>query len=150
LSRRRIEVDVGTTVIEFYLYIRITLGRLDDDSVEGAAADRVDALIRVAVVGREMERAGSAMDHAAAHRDGLLKDFIGDAELLEGVDATGGEGEIDRAAANGVARGWVGPALEEVDLKAAPAEEGGEQTSREATAYKNKFGHDQEWTNQER
>ena len=131
-------------VIEFYPHIRITLGGLDDDGVEGAAADRVDALIRVAVVGREMESAGFFMDHAAAHRDCVLEDFIGKAELLKGMDAAGGEGEINRAAANRVTRARVGPAFVEINLNAAPTEEGGEQASREATTDKNKLWHDQE------
>ena len=144
MSRRRVEVDVGTTVTEFYLYIRITLGGLDDDSVEGAAADRVDALIWVAVVGREMESAGFFMDHAAPHRDCVLEDFIGKAKLLKGMNAAGGEGEIDRAAANRVTCARVGPAFVKINLNAAPTEEGGEQASREATTDKNKLWHDQE------
>jgi hypothetical protein len=84
------------------------------------------------------------MDHASAHRDGVLEDFIGEAELLEGVDAASGEGEINRAAANGIARSRVRPVLVELDLNAAPAEKGGEQASREATTDKNKLEHDQE------
>jgi hypothetical protein len=66
-------------VVEFDSHIRIPLSRLDHDGVKGAAADRVDALIRVAIVGREMESAGFFMDHAAPHRDCVLEDFIGKA-----------------------------------------------------------------------
>ena len=91
-----------------------------------------------------MERAGFFMDHAAPHRDGVLEDFIGKAELLEGMNAAGGEGEINRAAANGVAGARVGPAFVEINLDAAPAEEGGEQSSREAATDKKKLWHDQE------
>ncbi len=143
-SRRRIEVDVVTAVIEFHPDIRITLSSLDDDGVEGAAADGVDALIRVAIVGREMERAGFVMDHASAHRDGVLQDFIGEAELLEGMNAAGGESEINRAAANSVACARVGPALVEVDLNTSPAEKSGEQASCETTTDENKLWHKQE------
>ena len=74
----------------------------------------------------------------------MLQDFIGEAELLEGMDAAGGEGEINRAAANGVARARVGPALVEIDFNATAAEEGGEEPSREATTDKNELGHNQE------
>ena len=144
MSRRRVEVDVGTTMTEFYLYIRITLGGLDDNSVEGAAANRVDPLIRVAVVGRKMESAGFFMDHAAPHRDCVLEDFIGKAKLLKSMNAAGGEGEINRTAANGVTCARVAPAFIEINLNAAPTEEGGEQASREATTDENELWHDQE------
>ena len=84
------------------------------------------------------------MDHAAAHRDGVLEDFIGEAKLLKSMNAAGGKGEINRAAANGVSGARVGPAFVEIDLDAAPAEEGGEQASREAATDKKKLWHDQE------
>jgi hypothetical protein len=91
-----------------------------------------------------MERSGFIVDHAPAHWDGLVEDFIGEAELLESVDTAGGKGEINRAAANSSARSRVGPAFVEINLNAAPAEEGGEQASREATTDKSKLWHDQE------
>jgi hypothetical protein len=91
-----------------------------------------------------MESAGFFMDHAAPHRDCVLEDFIGKAKLLKGMDAAGGEGEINRAAANRVTCARVGPAFVEINLNAAPTEEGGEQASREATTDKNKLWHDQE------
>jgi hypothetical protein len=82
------------------------------------------------------------MDHAAPHRDCVLEDFIGKANLLKGMNAAGGEGEINRAAANHVTCARVGPAFVEINLNSPPAEEGGEQASREATTDKNKLGHD--------
>jgi len=84
------------------------------------------------------------MDHAAPHWDCVLEDFIGEAKLLKGMNAAGGEGEINRAAANGVSGARVGSAFVEIDLNAAPAEEGGEQAPREATTDKKKLWHDQE------
>jgi hypothetical protein len=91
-----------------------------------------------------MERSGFVVDHAPAHRDGVVEDFISKAELLESVDTAGGKGEINRAAANSAARSRVGPAFVEINLNAAPAEEGGEQASRKATTDKSKLWHDQE------
>jgi hypothetical protein len=90
-----------------------------------------------------MERAGFFMDHAAPHWDCVLEDFIGEAKLLKGMNAAGGEGEINRAAANRVTCARVGPAFIEINLTSALAEEGGEQASCEATTDKNKLGHDQ-------
>src|SRR6266446_4606374 len=80
------------------------------------------------------------MDHATAHRDRVLEDFISNAELLEGVDATGGEGEIDRASADDVAFAGIGPAFVKIDLVTTPAEKGAEQSSRQSAADKGKFG----------
>ena len=74
------------------------------------------------------------VNHPAAHRDGVAQHFIGESELLERVNSAGGEREIDRAAADGVARARVGAALEEIDLVAAPAEETGEQSAGQAAA----------------
>jgi hypothetical protein len=84
------------------------------------------------------------MDHAAPHRDCLLEDLIGKAKLLKGMNAAGGEGEINRAPANCVTCARVGPAFVEINLNAAPTEEGGEQASREATTDENELWHDQE------
>jgi hypothetical protein len=81
------------------------------------------------------------MDHATAHRDGVLEDFFSNAELLEGVNAAGGEGKINRASADEVAFARVGPAFVKIDLVTAPAEECGEESTGKTTANQNKIGH---------
>jgi hypothetical protein len=84
------------------------------------------------------------MDHAAPHRDGVLEDFVGQIKLLKGMNAAGGEGEVNRATANHVTCARVSPAFVKINLNPTPAEEGGEQASCEATTDKNKLGHAQE------
>ncbi len=129
LRRRSVEVGVEAAMVEFYLHVRITLGGFDHDRVESAAPDRIDVLVRVAVVGGEMQVAGFVVDHAAAHRDGVLHHFVGNPELRESVDAAGGESEINRTAANRVAGPRIGPAFVEIDLVTAPPEVTGKQTA---------------------
>ena len=48
--------------------------------------------------------------------------FIGDAELLEGVNAARRESEIDRAPADDIAVARIGPPFVKIDLVSAPAE----------------------------
>jgi hypothetical protein len=97
-----------------------------------------------------MKRAGFVVDHPAAHRDGVFQDLISEADLLERVNAAGGKGEIDRAAADKIAFARVGAAFKQVDLVTAAAEERSEQSTGKSASDKNKFGHNQEWTNRER
>ena len=60
------------------------------------------------------------MDHAAAHRDGVLQYFVGDTELLERVNSAGGEGKVNRATADDVAFAGIGSALVKIDLVSPP------------------------------
>ena len=138
---RRVEIDAGAAMIEMHAHIRITLRGLDRGRVQRAAADGVDALVRVAVVGREMQLAGSVVDHPAAHRDGVAHDFLGDAELLERMNSAGGEREIDRATADEIAGVRIGAALVKIDLVAAPAEERGHHPAGETAADEGKLRH---------
>src|SRR5438067_11731764 len=73
--------------------------------------------------------------HAAGHGNGVLKDFLRDAELLERMNPAGRERKIDRAAAHEIPRARIGAALVKLDLVAAPAQIRREQSAREPTAY---------------
>ena len=126
-------------MIKEHAHIRMTLRGLDHGGVKCAAADRIDALVRVAIVGREMKRAGFIVDHAAAHGDGVLQDFVGDPKLREGVNPTGGKGEIDRSASNGVAGARIGPAFVEIDRVAAFPKAVAEQSASAPAAYESEF-----------
>lgn len=86
-----------------------------------------------------MQLAGFVMDHAAAHRDGVLKHFVCDAELFERVDPTGGEREIDRASADKIAFARIGAAFVKIDLVSAPSEMRGEQSAGQSTADENEL-----------
>src|SRR5438045_5711874 len=112
----------------------ITQRGFDDGRVERGAADGVNVLPRVAIVGRKVELARLIVDHAARHGNGVLKDFLRDAELLERMNPAGRERKIDRAAAHEISRARIGPALVKLDLVAAPAQIRREQSAREPTA----------------
>ena len=71
----------------------------------------------------------------------MLEDFLGNANLLEGVDPAGGEGEIDRASGNEVAFAGVGSPFVKIDLVTAPAEKCGEQSTGKSTSNQNKIVH---------
>ena len=126
MSGWRIDIDVGALVIEFYMHIWITLGRFDYRRVERRAADRIDVLVRIDVVGRE-DRARSracGMDHSAAHWDRVFQYFISNTDLLERVNSAGRKREIDRTSTDHVAFARIGPAFVKIDLVSAPAEIG--------------------------
>src|SRR5205085_10304966 len=101
---------------------------LDDRRIERSAADGIDVVPRVAIVGREMKLAGLIVDHAAGHRDRVLEDFVRDPKLLQSVNPTGGEGEVDRAAADNIALARIGTALVQIDVIPAPAKISGQQS----------------------
>src|SRR5947208_3106310 len=110
------EIHLGTAVIEEDADVGITKRGFDDSSVQSGAADGIDVLPRIAVVGREMQLARLLMDHPARHRNRMAKDFIGDTELFEGMDATSGKGEVDRAAADNITLTRIGPTLVKFDV----------------------------------
>jgi hypothetical protein len=86
-----------------------------------------------------MELSGFVVDHPAAHRDGMPQHFIGDAKLLEGVNASRREREIDRASANDISFTRIGPALVEVDFISTPPEVRRQQSTGEAAADESEF-----------
>src|ERR1700682_1513219 len=118
-------------MIEMNSHIGITLCGFDHGGVERGAPDRVDVFVRVAVVrGEDRARSGArGMDHATAHRDGVLKYFIGDAELFERMNSTRGECEVDRSAADKVAFARIRPAFVKIDIVPAPPQVRGEQSA---------------------
>ena len=69
------------------------------------------------------------MDHASRHGDGVLEYFVGDAELLEGVDSARGEREIDRSPADKVAFARVSSSFVKIDIVSAPSQIGRQQSA---------------------
>ena len=93
-----------------------------------------------------MQLAGFVVDHAAAHRDGVPQDFIGDAELFERVNSARGKREVDRASADDVALARIGASFVKIDLVSAPPQVCREQSAGKAAADENEFGsHFGEW-----
>ena len=90
-----IKIDIGAAMIEMNAHARITLCRFDHCSVQRSATDRIDELVRIAVVWGKMEGAGFVVNHAAAHRNGVPQHFVGDSELFERVNSAGRKREID-------------------------------------------------------
>src|SRR4029077_9678105 len=90
-----IKIDVGAAMIEMNAHARITLCRFDHCSVQRRATNRIDELVRIAVVWGKMEAAGFVVNHATAHWNGVPQYFVGDSELLERVNSAGREREID-------------------------------------------------------
>ncbi len=86
-----------------------------------------------------MQRARFVMNHPAAHWDGVAQDFIGDAELFQGVNPSGREREVDRPTADKISRARIGPAFVKIDIVPAPPQVRGEQSAGESAADENKF-----------
>ncbi len=96
-------------------------------------------LVRIDIVRSEMQLAGSVVNHAAAHRDGVLQDFISDADLFKRMNAARRNREIDRAPADDVAFARIGPPFVKIDLVAAPSQIRREQSARQTATDENKF-----------
>src|SRR5207237_5729843 len=97
-----IKIDVGTAMIEMNSHARITLCRFDHCSVQRRATNRIDELVRIAVVWGKMEGAGFVVNHATAHWNGVPQHFVGDSELLERVNSAGRKSKINGASANDI------------------------------------------------
>src|SRR5688500_14532937 len=92
-----------------------------------------------------MELPGLVVNHPASHRDRVLQDFPGNAELLERMDSPRRKREIDRSAADEIAGARICSPFVKLDLVAAPAKAGGEQPARQPAADENKLcGHQNE------
>jgi hypothetical protein len=62
----------------------------------------------------------------------MSQHLIRGADLLKGVNATGGQGKVDGSATDKVPCARISPALEELDFVSAPSEVCRKQTSRES------------------
>ena len=102
--------------------VRITLGRFDHGRIQRRAPDRIDVFVRIDVVGREMQCAGFFVNHPASHRNCLSQYFVGDSDLLQRMNSSGREREIDRSSANHIAFARIAPALVKIDLVPASSE----------------------------
>ena len=69
------------------------------------------------------------MNHPAAHRDGVLEHFIGDADLFERMNAARRKRQIDRAPADDVAFARISAPLVKIDIVPAPAQIAREQSA---------------------
>ena len=81
------------------------------------------------------------MDHPSAHRDRVFQYFIRDSDLFERMNTPRREREINRASADHVAFARIRPALVKIDLVAASAQIGGEQSAGQSGADEDKLGH---------
>ena len=61
----------------------------------------------------------------------MLEHFVGDAELLEGVNSAGRKREINRAASDEVPLAWIRPALIKINFRASPTQVSREHSTRE-------------------
>src|ERR1044071_5321022 len=86
-----------------------------------------------------MKLARFVVNHSARHRDGVLEDFIGETDLLQRVNATGRQSEIDRPSADDVAFTRIGAALGELDIVSPPSEICAEQPAGQAASDEDKF-----------
>jgi hypothetical protein len=80
------------------------------------------------------------MDHATRHRDGMLQDFIRDAELFEGMNPSCRKRQIDRAASDQISFPRVRASLVELNIVSPPPEIRREQSAGQPAPDKNKFG----------
>ena len=122
-----------------HAHVRVTLRRFDDRGVKCGASDRVDALLGIDIVGREMQHAGFIVNHPAAHRDGVLQRFISDADAFERMNSPGRNRQIDRTPADYVAFAWISASLVKVNIISSPAQVRCEQPARQSAADQNKF-----------
>ena len=149
MSGCRVEIDLNATVIEVHSHVRITLRRFDKGCVQRGAPDRVDAVIRIDIVGAEVQRAGFIVNHPATHRDGMSQNFIRDTDLFERMNAPRRNRQIDRPPANDIAFARIGSSLVKIDIVATAPQVRGEQSARQTASDENEFRHDSESTNQE-
>jgi hypothetical protein len=123
-------------------HIRITLRRFNHGCVERRAPDRVDALLWIDIVGREVQSTGFIVDHSAAHWDGVSQHFVGNAELFECVNPPRRDGEIDRPPTDNIAFARISPPLVKIDIVPASPEVRAEQSASESATDENKLrGH---------
>ena len=87
--------DIRANMIEENAHIGITERRFNYGRVEGRAPDRIDMLVRVAVIGSEVEVTRFIVNHSAGHRDRVSQYFIRDTELLQRMNSTRRQSEID-------------------------------------------------------
>ena len=76
-----------------------------------------------------MQFAGFVMDHPATHRDRMLQHLIRKTNLLERVNPTGRNCQIDRAPTDNIAFARISASLVEIDIVPAAAHVRGEQTA---------------------
>ena len=123
------QIDISATMIEMNPHVGITLRGFDYTRVERRAPDRVDAFFWIDIVRREMQIAGFIVNHPAAHRDRVLEHLIGDTELLESMNPSRREREIDRSATDDIAFARVSPSFVKIDIVSAPPQVGSEQAA---------------------
>src|SRR3954453_20065480 len=97
MSSRGFEIGLRATMIEFNVDVCITLSRFDHGRVQRSASNRVDIFGGIAVIRCKVQFPISVVDEATAHRNGVLQNLIGDAELIQGVNSTGGKCQINRS-----------------------------------------------------
>jgi hypothetical protein len=130
----RIQIDVGAAMIEMHSHVWIALRGLDHRGVERGASDLVDVFVRVAVVGGKMQVTGFAVNHSTAHRNRVPQYLVSNPELLERVNPTRGEREIDRPPSDDISFARISSPLVKIDLVSAPPEVRREQPSGKAAA----------------
>src|SRR5689334_655795 len=98
-------------------------------------------LVRINVVGSEVERAGLFVNHPTRHRNRMLQDFVCDSNLFERVNSAGGESKIDRPAADHVAFTRITAAFIQINVVSTAAEIRGQQSAGEPATDQNKLRH---------
>src|SRR4029077_14445667 len=141
MSERRIDIHAGALVIEMDTNIGIALCRFDNRCIECRSPDRVDALFRIYVVRREMQRPGFVMDHPAAHWNRVSQRFISNPDLFERVNAACRNRQVNRASPNDISFVRVSAPLVKIHFVSAPSEICREQPSCQSAADQNKSCH---------
>src|SRR4030095_8933607 len=126
---RCVEIDTSAAMIEHDSHIWITLRSFDHSRVERCATDRADTFFWIDVVRREMQLAGFVVNHSATHGNRMLQDLIRNPKLLERINATGRDSQIDRTSADDVAFSRIGTSLVKIDIVSASPEVGTEQSA---------------------
>ena len=88
-----------------------------------------------------MQRAGSIVNHAAAHRDGVFQCFISDSDLFKRMNAARRNRKIDRTSADEVAFAGIGPSFVKIYVVPTPSQVGREQSARQTATDENESCH---------
>jgi hypothetical protein len=96
-------------------------------------------LVRIDIVGREMQVAGFLVDHPAWHRDSLSQDLVGNSELFKRVNTARRKREINGSPADNVALAWISAALVKIDMIPAPTQIRGQKTPGQTTTDEDKL-----------
>ena len=140
------EFQPGTPGVEMKPYTVLPLRGVHQGPVQFSAGDGIDDLFVFLAVRLKAEVSFQGMDHPSRHGDGHFEDFILESDLVQGVDAPDGHGQVDRPASAGGFTTDIGPLFVHFDPEPPPGEEDRQQRPGKTAAHQgNGFSEASHW-----